>query len=131
MVIIIVVVIGLCEPCQPYAGLAFDLDCVCQDNCKAARLLAEHGQVTAAVRRLMQPLNQAAKAGQSVNPTWADKETLSLLYTYCTSLNSDWALQQVPAAPHLSCRLVLQLPCLHDAMLHCLALCLTLCLVLR
>lgn len=63
-----------------------------QDNSKAARLLAEHGHVTAAVRRLMQPVNQAAKAGQAVNPAWADKETLSLLYTYCTSLNSDWAL---------------------------------------
>lgn len=96
----------------------FDLNHAWQDNSKAARLLAEHGQVTAAVRRLMQPLNQAAKAGQPVNPTWADKETLSLLYTYRTSLNSDWALQQVTTAPQQSCRLVLQLPCLHGVY-HC------------
>ena len=76
-------------------ALASGLDYVWQDNSKAARLLAEHGLVTAAITRLMQPLNQAAEASQPVNPTWADQETLSLLYTYCTSLNSDWALQQV------------------------------------
>lgn len=92
---------------------ALDLKCLWQDNSKAARLLAEHGHVTAAVKRLMQPLHQAAKAGRPVNPTWADKETLSLLYTYCTSLNSEWALQQVPSGPEQSCRLVLLLPCLH------------------
>lgn len=91
---------------------AFDLSCYWQDNSKAARLLAEHGHVTAAVKRLMQPLHQAAKAGRPVNPTWADKETLSLLYTYCTSLNSEWALQQVTALQQ-SCRLVLVLPCFH------------------
>jgi len=35
-----------------------------QNNNEAARLLAEHGEVTAAVTRLMQPVAQAAKQGQ-------------------------------------------------------------------
>ena len=52
----------------------------------------------AAVTRLMLPLTQAAETGRPVDPTWANKETLSLLYTYCTSLNSSWAMQQVTAA---------------------------------
>lgn len=113
--------------------LAFDLGCVWQDDSKAARLLAEHGQVTAAVRRLMQPLNQAAKAGQPVNPTWADKETLSLLYTYCTSLDSDWALQQVPTAPQpvIEATAAGALCAWCQPVLLCLALYLALCLVFR
>ena len=66
-----------------------------QDNSKAARLLAEHGHVTGAVKRLMRPLHKAAQQGHTLSPNWADKDTLKQLYTYCTSLNSQWALQQV------------------------------------
>lgn len=68
-----------------------------QDNSKAARLLAEHGQVTAAIKRLMRPLHQAAQLCQPTSPTWADKDTLSQLYTLCTSLASPWALHQIAA----------------------------------
>ena len=49
----------------------------------------------AAINRLMRPLHRAASPGRPVDPTWADKDTLSLLFTYCTSLSSHWALQQV------------------------------------
>ncbi|DBB04235.1 TPA: hypothetical protein ACH3X1_013259 [Trebouxia sp. C0004] len=65
-----------------------------QNNNEAARLLAEHGEVTAAVTRLMRPVAQAAKQGQP-SSNWADKDALLQLYTYCTSLNSEWALQQI------------------------------------
>lgn len=66
-----------------------------QNNNEAARLLAEHGEVTAAVTRLMQPVAQAAKQGQQPSSNRADKDALLQLYTYCTNLNSEWALQQV------------------------------------
>ena len=66
-----------------------------QNNNEAARLLAEHGEVTAAVTRLMRPVAQAAKQGQQPSSNWADKDALLQLYTYCTNLNSEWALQQV------------------------------------
>ncbi len=66
-----------------------------QNNNEAARLLAEHGEVTAAVTRLMRPVAQAAKQGQQPSSIWADKDALLQLYTHCTNLNSEWALQQV------------------------------------
>lgn len=66
-----------------------------QNNNEAARLLAQRGEVTAAVTRLMRPVAQAAKQGQQASPNWADKDALLQLYTYCTNLNSEWALQQV------------------------------------
>ena len=66
-----------------------------QDNSKAAKMLAEHGDTPAAVARLMRPVEQAAKQGQRPSASWADKATLDQLYTYCTSLGSQWALQQV------------------------------------
>jgi len=58
-------------------------------------MLAEHGEVTAAVTRLMRPAAQAAQQGQQPSPNWADKDALLQLYTYCTNLNSEWGLQQV------------------------------------
>ncbi|KAL0040884.1 hypothetical protein WJX79_008605 [Trebouxia sp. C0005] len=66
-----------------------------QNNNEAARLLTEHGEVTAAVTRLMRPVAQAAKQGQQPGSEWADKDALLQLYTYCTNLNSEWALQQI------------------------------------
>lgn len=80
--------------------------CHAQDSCKAARLLAEHGLVSAAVERLMRPLHQAAAQGQAPNPTWADTTTLTLLYTFCGSLNTPWALQQVAISSLVQSNLV-------------------------
>jgi hypothetical protein len=56
----------------------------------AAKMLAEHGEVEAAIRRLMRPVDEAAKQGLRPSP-WADEATLNQLYTYCTSLTSDAA----------------------------------------
>ena len=80
--------------CSMHAVLK-GLSCTLQDNSRAARMLAEHGKVTAAITHLMRSLHRAAALGQPVNPGWADKATLAQLYTYCVSLDSQWALQQV------------------------------------
>ena len=96
------------------AELTLSLGCMSQDNSKAAKLLAEHGQVTAAINRLMRPLHQAAKLGQPASRTWADKDTLSQLYTLCTSLGSPWALQQV--MPTLDSQQLSQLSILMNAL---------------
>ena len=55
----------------------------------AATMLAEHGEMEAAIRRLMRPVDEAAAQGVRPSPTWADKATLNQLYTYCMSLNRD------------------------------------------
>ncbi len=57
----------------------------------AAKMLAEHGEMEAAIRRLMRPVDEAAKQGVRPSPTWADEATLNQLYTYCMSLTSDEA----------------------------------------
>ncbi|DBA81851.1 TPA: hypothetical protein ACH3X1_007570 [Trebouxia sp. C0004] len=62
-----------------------------QDNSMAAKMLAEHGEVGAAIRRLMRPVDEAAKQGVRPSHTWADEATLNQLYTYCMSLTSDEA----------------------------------------
>ena len=57
----------------------------------AAKMLADHGEVEAAIKRLMRPVDEAAKQGVRPSPTWADEATLNQLYTYCMSLTSDEA----------------------------------------
>ncbi len=66
-----------------------------QDNSKAAKMLADHGQMAAAVARLMRPIDEAIQQGQKPSPTWADKTTLDQLLAYSTSLDSQWAWGQV------------------------------------
>lgn len=81
--------------------LALSFVCVQQDDSKAARLLAEHRDLKTAIIRLMRPLYKARDAAQkSVSVTWANKETLSLLHTYCISLQTLWAAHQVPTVPN-------------------------------
>lgn len=89
-----------------------NLGCVWQDDCKAARLLAEHGELKEAVTRLMSSMQRAAKADQTTSPTLADKDTLSLLQSYCSSLASPWATQQVIAAPTTHGFILLMRPCM-------------------
>lgn len=69
-----------------------------QHDGEAARLLAEHGQVTAAVTRLMRPVEGAVRQAPQPGSAWADQDTLLQLYTYCLNLNSHWGLQQVSLA---------------------------------
>lgn len=75
---------------QTLCSLRQTIDHALQDHCKAARLLAEHQNITSAVTRLMQTLS----------PSQADQPTLHLLLDYCNRLDTPWAFQQVPAAPH-------------------------------
>ncbi len=57
----------------------------------AAKMLAEHGEMEAAIKRLMRPVDEAAAQGVRPSPTWAVEATLNQLYTYSMSLPSDEA----------------------------------------
>ncbi|KAL3154816.1 hypothetical protein ABBQ38_011357 [Trebouxia sp. C0009 RCD-2024] len=70
--------------------------CPLRTTARQPKLLAEQGNPKAAISRLMLPLHMATKAEQkNVSVTWADKGPLSLLHTYCTSLYTSWAFQQM------------------------------------
>lgn len=70
-----------------------------QDDSKAAGILASHGHLAAAVKRLMTPYQEASDQGHMLfgGTSIADQALLQQLQGYCQSLGTTWALEQVCA----------------------------------
>ena len=70
-----------------------------QDDSKAAGILASHGHLEAAVKRLMTPYKAASDQGRMLfgGTSLADQALLQQLQGYCLSLGTTWALEQVCA----------------------------------
>ena len=71
------------------------MTCQLQDNNKAAEILASHGHTEAAVKRLVNPYQIAVVQGRQQELSATDQAVLKQIHTYCASMGTTWAQQQV------------------------------------